>query len=84
MDTQLEAFRKWGRADSSQLDRLASIKQPVLVANGVRDILLPTKNTYLMGERIPNVKVIIYPDSGHGFLYQYAADFSAEVNAFFA
>jgi pimeloyl-ACP methyl ester carboxylesterase len=84
LDAQLTAFRKWGGAASSRLDRLTAITQPVLVANGVRDILLPTKNTYLIGERIPNAKVIVYPDSGHGFLYQYADEFSTEVNAFLA
>lgn len=82
LHAQLTAFRKWGGAASSRLDRLAGITQPVLVANGVRDIMLPTRNTYLMGERIPNAKVIVYPDSGHGFLYQYAAEFSAEVDTF--
>ncbi|WP_328912018.1 MULTISPECIES: alpha/beta fold hydrolase [unclassified Streptomyces] len=52
------------------------------MANGDNDRVIPTQNTYLLADRIPNAKLSIYPDAGHGFLWQYPADFAAEVNAF--
>lgn len=81
-DGQLTAIATWGVPDESRLARLAAITQPTLVANGDNDRVIPTQNTYLLADRIPNAKLSIYPDAGHGFLWQYPADFAAEVNAF--
>jgi pimeloyl-ACP methyl ester carboxylesterase len=81
-DAQLTAISAWGVRDDTRLQRLDSIQQPVLVANGDNDEMVPTKNTYLLAEHLPNAKLSIYPDAGHGFLFQYPAEFAAEVNAF--
>ncbi|MFH9090756.1 alpha/beta fold hydrolase [Streptomyces sp. NPDC017673] len=81
-DAQLTAISAWGVRDDSRLQRLESIQQPVLVANGDNDEMVPTKNTYLLAEHLPNAKLSIYPDAGHGFLFQYPAEFAGEVNAF--
>ncbi|MGW2464034.1 alpha/beta fold hydrolase [Streptomyces sp. NPDC004457] len=81
-DAQLTAISAWGVRDDSRLQRLESIRQPVLVANGDNDEMVPTRNTYLLAEHLPNAKLSIYPDAGHGFLFQYPAEFAAEVNAF--
>jgi len=78
----LDAITKWGVPDPTRLNRLAAIRQPVLAANGENDIMVPTKNTELLGKHLPNATVKIYPDSGHGFLFQYPAEFAAEVNTF--
>ncbi len=83
-DAQLDAITAWGVPDSSRLNRLAGIRQPVLVANGDNDRMVPTKNTHLLAERLPDARVQIYPDAGHGFLFQYPQEFAAEVNAFLA
>jgi pimeloyl-ACP methyl ester carboxylesterase len=81
-DAELDAITKWGVPDPTRLSRLAAINQPVLVANGDNDIMIPTKNTELLGKHLPNATVKIYPDSGHGFLFQYPAEFATEVNTF--
>jgi pimeloyl-ACP methyl ester carboxylesterase len=81
-DAQLDAIHTWGIPDPSRLNRLAGITQPVLVANGDNDRMVPTRNTYLLAERLPNAQLKIYPDAGHGFLFQYPLDFAAEVQAF--
>ncbi|WP_258056188.1 alpha/beta fold hydrolase [Streptomyces sp. Ru62] len=65
-DAQLTAISAWGVRDDSRLQRLESIQQPVLVANGDNDEMVPTKNTYLLAEHLPNAKLSIYPDAGHG------------------
>jgi pimeloyl-ACP methyl ester carboxylesterase len=81
-DAQLIAISAWGVRDDTRLQRLAAIQQPVLVANGDNDEMVPTQNTYLLAEHLPNAKLSIYPDAGHGFLFQYPVEFGTEVNAF--
>ncbi|MBP2707188.1 alpha/beta hydrolase [Microbispora sp. RL4-1S] len=81
-DAQLTAISAWGVPDESRLIRLAAISQPTLVANGENDLMVPTENTHLLGEVLPNSRVVIYPDAGHGFLFQYPAEFADEVNDF--
>jgi len=82
MRAQLSALSEFGIPDPTGLNRLAGITQPTLVANGDNDAMLPTPNSYLLAKHLPNARLTIYPDAGHGFLFQYAAEFGAEVNAF--
>jgi pimeloyl-ACP methyl ester carboxylesterase len=81
-DAQLDAVTTWGIPEASRLDRLAGITQPVLAANGDHDRMVPTVNTHLLADRLPNAQLKVYPDAGHGFLFQYPAEFAAEVDAF--
>jgi pimeloyl-ACP methyl ester carboxylesterase len=83
-DAQAEAIADWGIPDMSKLARLAGITQPTLVANGNNDIMVPTVNSYLLAGHIPNAELVIYPDAGHGFLFQYPHEFAAAVNGFLA
>jgi pimeloyl-ACP methyl ester carboxylesterase len=83
-DAQLDAVTTWGIPDASRLNRLAGITQPVLAVNGENDRMVPTPNTFLLAERLPNARLKIYPDAGHGFLFQYPAEFAAELNEFLA
>lgn len=46
------------------------------------DILVPTVNSYLLAGHSPDAELIVYPDAGHGFLFQYPHEFAAEVNRF--
>jgi pimeloyl-ACP methyl ester carboxylesterase len=81
-DAQAEAIADWGIPNLSELARLAGITQPTLVANGDNDLLVPTVNSYLLAGHLPSAELIIYPDAGHGFLFQYPHEFAAEVNRF--
>ncbi|VUC29523.1 unnamed protein product [Clonostachys rosea] len=63
-------------------DRLSDLKIPVLVANGINDYMIPTANSYLIYQKVPNGQLILYPDSGHGFLFQYAETFVKHVEIF--
>ena len=60
------------------------LKMPVLVANGSNDVLLPTPNSYLLWQKLSNAngQLHLFPDSGHGFLYQYADQFTSLINTF--
>ena len=81
-DAQYDAVLDWGVPDHNKLQRLAAIIQPTLVANGDDDLMCPPRLTHLMGGLIPNAQVKIYPDAGHGFLWQHHKEFGDDVNAF--
>ncbi|MDQ0925633.1 pimeloyl-ACP methyl ester carboxylesterase [Pseudarthrobacter sp. W1I19] len=81
-DALAAANIEWGIPDPAKLARLASITAPTLVANGDKDIMVPTANSYLLAGTIPNAELIIYPNANHGFLFQYPHEFAAEVLAF--
>jgi len=63
-------------------DRLGGLSMPVLVANGHSDTMIPAYRSYVISQEAPNAKLILYPDSGHAFLFQFAEEFSGEVNRF--
>ncbi|WP_234544839.1 alpha/beta fold hydrolase [Streptomyces shenzhenensis] len=54
----------------------------MLVANGDNDEMAPARNTYLLAGHLPSATLSVYPDAGHGLLFQYPVEFAAEVNAF--
>ncbi|MGA5551044.1 alpha/beta fold hydrolase [Streptomyces pseudogriseolus] len=63
-------------------ERQEELTLPVLVANGAHDVMIHAYATYAMSQRLPNAKVILYSDAGHGFLFQHPEDFAHEVNRF--
>jgi pimeloyl-ACP methyl ester carboxylesterase len=79
---QIKAMTAWA-GDTERVWRLLSeIKVPVLVANGSDDIMIGTDNTFDLGQRIPFAQTLIYPDSGHGFLFQYPEWFIRQLSEF--
>ncbi|MDO1583422.1 alpha/beta fold hydrolase [Rhizobium oryzicola] len=64
------------------LDRAENLKLPLLVANGAHDVMLPAYRSYLLSQRAPNAKLVLYPDAGHAFLFQHIQDFAAEIGRF--
>jgi pimeloyl-ACP methyl ester carboxylesterase len=69
---QLKAIHRWGRQKPADL---ASIHQPVLVVNGESDRMVPTKNTVDLDRRLRNSQLVVYPDAGHGGVFQFHEDF---------
>ena len=65
-------------------DRLAELSMPVLVANGAHDVMIPAYRSYIISQEAPDAKLILYPDAGHAFLFQYPQEFAAEVSRFLA
>ncbi|MCY1162624.1 putative aminoacrylate hydrolase RutD [compost metagenome] len=78
---QLKALKKWG---SKKPADLSVIQQPVLVANGDHDRMVPTVNTYDLAKRLPNSSLVIYPDAGHGGIFQFNQDFVKQSLTFLA
>ncbi|HTE11606.1 MAG TPA: alpha/beta hydrolase [Chitinophagaceae bacterium] len=80
MSTALASFK--ANNEKNYFELLKSIGHPVLVANGKYDPSYPFANSYVLAREIPNSKLIVYPDAGHGFLFQYYSEFALEVMNF--
>ncbi|WP_416416696.1 alpha/beta fold hydrolase [Paenarthrobacter aromaticivorans] len=72
LQTQLKAIKKWGRTEPANL---GAITQPTLIANGDNDRMVPSRLSDDMHLRIPGSELVIYPDSGHGGIFQYHQEF---------
>ena len=72
--TQLKAIKRWGRSTPADL---SVITQPTLIANGDNDRMVPTALSEDMHRRIAGSKLTVYPDSGHGGIFQYHAEFAS-------
>lgn len=70
--SQLKAIHRWGLERPQDL---SVIRQPVLVANGESDRMVPSKNSHDLARRLPNSELVIYPDAGHGGIFQFHRQF---------
>jgi pimeloyl-ACP methyl ester carboxylesterase len=61
---------------------LSRLRLPVLVGGGELDPILPVANQRHLGRRLPRARMKIYPDAGHGFLFQHQRDWLRRVNRF--
>ena len=66
--TQLTAIQRYGRSAPSDLSVLT---QPTLIANGDNDRMVPSVLSHDLHRRIAGSELIIYPDSGHGGIFQH-------------
>jgi pimeloyl-ACP methyl ester carboxylesterase len=81
-EAQYDAVCAWGIPDHSALERLSAVDMPVFIANGDSDPMIRPHYSYLLAGLIPQAGLKIYPDAAHGFLFQYNAEFAADVTAF--
>jgi pimeloyl-ACP methyl ester carboxylesterase len=78
---QLKAIHRWGLERPADL---SVIRQPVLVANGESDRMVPTKNSSDLARRLPDSELVIYPDAGHGGVFQFHGQFVNKALEFLA
>jgi pimeloyl-ACP methyl ester carboxylesterase len=71
MAAQLAAIEDWREVRGERFADLKSITAPTLVVNGRSDVMVPTINSYLLFQHIPDAQLILYSDSGHASLFQY-------------
>ncbi|BCH21002.1 alpha/beta fold hydrolase [Mesorhizobium sp. L-8-3] len=76
---QLKAIKAWGLQPPQPLD---TVRTPVLVANGDHDIMVPSENSTDLARRIPGAELVLYPDAGHGGIFQYHDPFLAKAKGF--
>ncbi|WP_342364122.1 alpha/beta hydrolase [Terrarubrum flagellatum] len=79
---QMAAISEWGEQRAGSYNYLAAIRQPTLVVNGTKDVIVYTVNSYILAQHIPDATLILYPDANHGSIYQYPEQFTAHVNLF--
>ena len=58
---------------------LELISQPALVANGEDDRMLATRGSFELAHRLPDARLVVYPDAGHGGVSQHHDRFVPEV-----
>jgi pimeloyl-ACP methyl ester carboxylesterase len=81
LQTQLKAIQSWGRSAPADL---AKVTQPTLIANGDNDRMVPSVLSEDMHRRIAGSELVIYPDSGHGGIFQYHDRFAPVAVEFLA
>lgn len=79
--TQLKAIQKFGRSAPSDL---STFTQPTLIANGDYDRMVPTILSEDLHRRIKGSQLIIYPNSGHGGIFQFHEEFAPVAAEFLA
>jgi pimeloyl-ACP methyl ester carboxylesterase len=78
---QLKAIHAWGLKAPADL---STFDHPVFIANGDHDRMVPTSNSVDMAKRFPNSELKIYPDAGHGGVFQFHEEFVAQALDFLA
>jgi pimeloyl-ACP methyl ester carboxylesterase len=79
---QYDAVCDWGIPNHAALQRVSAIGHPVFIANGDSDPMILPHFSYLLAGLIPHASVKIYADAAHGFLFQHASEFAADVAEF--
>lgn len=82
MNSHAKALITWANTPDTEFSLLKAIKQPVLIVQGSNDEMLITDNSITLYKHLPNAQLVLYPDSAHGSLFQYPADFVGKVNQF--
>ncbi|SEE07968.1 Pimeloyl-ACP methyl ester carboxylesterase [Arthrobacter alpinus] len=70
---QLKAIQRFGRSASSDL---SVVTQPTLIANGDNDRMVPSILSKDLQHRIAGSDLVIYPNSGHGGIFQFHEQFA--------
>jgi pimeloyl-ACP methyl ester carboxylesterase len=81
-DPQAKALITWCATPDPGHTMLRAIKQPTLVVSGSDDTMLPADNAYAMFKGLSNAYLMLYPDSGHGALFQHHEAFVSHARTF--
>ncbi|HEY1636471.1 MAG TPA: alpha/beta hydrolase [Acidimicrobiales bacterium] len=79
---QYDALVDWCIPEPCKLARLTGIRQRTLVTSGDNDTIIPTENAHILGTHLPNARVRIFDDAGHGFVFQWPVEFAQLVQDF--
>ncbi|MFI9781550.1 alpha/beta fold hydrolase [Streptomyces sp. NPDC051956] len=76
------AIHTYGTTKDPAYAILKNITIPVLVVNGTDDIIIPTINSYILQQFLPDAELILYPDANHGAHFQYPDRFVTHTTLF--
>ncbi|MDM0064818.1 alpha/beta hydrolase [Variovorax sp. J22G21] len=76
VQAQFAAITQWGRIPKERYAELKKITQRTLVVNGGQDIMVPTVNSFILQQQLPDARLNLFPDSGHGAHFQYPQEFA--------
>jgi pimeloyl-ACP methyl ester carboxylesterase len=79
---QAAAMDVWHHSRVS--NRLREITQPVLIATGSEDIVIPPSNALKLVDTIPGAWLAQFPHGGHAFMAQYPRPLADLINCFLA
>ena len=81
-ERQGEAIGAYIADGESVQGHLAELRPPTLIVQGSNDVIIPTVNSYVLQQMLPNAQLILYPDANHGSFYQYPDLFVAHATLF--
>jgi pimeloyl-ACP methyl ester carboxylesterase len=79
---QRTALGIYGGTKDPSFAHLKGLLMPVLVVNGTTDIVIPTINSYILQQFIPDAELVLYPDASHGAHFQYPERFTRYTREF--
>ena len=79
---QAGAVSDWWDGTDAAGRKIARISVPTLIADGTGDELDPVANDHTLARLIPRSRLVLYPDAGHGFLFQEGTRFAALIESF--
>jgi pimeloyl-ACP methyl ester carboxylesterase len=79
---QAGAVTKWWDGADPAGREIATISVPTLIADGTDDQLDPVANDHILARLIPRSRLVLYPDAGHGFLFQEGTRFASLTESF--
>jgi len=81
-DPQAKALITWCATPDPGDTMLRAIRQPTFMASGSDDTMLRANNACAMFKALSNAYLVLYPDSGHGALFQHHKTFVSHVRTF--
>lgn len=81
---QFTAVLAWAQPDAAALEELKTIKNPVLIVHGDKDLPISIENAHHMKQNLENAVLLEFPDSGHAAFYQNHEAFLTKALAFLA
>jgi pimeloyl-ACP methyl ester carboxylesterase len=79
---QRAAIEDYATPRERPYEHLKAIKKPTLIVGGSNDLIIYPVNSFILQQNLPNAKLLIYPDTGHGPHDRYPEMFIRDVSEF--